>query len=222
MTSTAGTFRWGLAVHSESAYDQPQPQVLPEHGSLAGFRRLAVAAQTAIGVQTAWSLVLGATGGTRSTLFSVSLLLVPVLFFAPVVLFILWFRRCRLNVDRFGPGLQKYSAGWTIGAWFIPLAMWWIPRRIALDIWRITAPTASAWLINAWWAAWLAKTLGSLWISRISGNATGYSLFDMAAGLAAGALAILMIQQVTSHQEARLRATAQPVPPAPPAPAPHA
>ncbi|MFJ8441465.1 DUF4328 domain-containing protein [Kitasatospora griseola] len=147
-----------------------------------------------------------------------SLPLVPVLFFAPVVLFILWFRRCRINVDRFGPGLQKYSAGWTIGAWFVPLAMWWIPRRIALDIWRTTAPTAGAWLINAWWAAWLAKTLGSLWISRISGNATGYSLFDMATGLAAGALAILMIQQVTSHQEARLRATAQPAQAAQPAP----
>ncbi|MFJ5924373.1 DUF4328 domain-containing protein [Kitasatospora sp. NPDC092948] len=197
-------------MHPESTYDQPRPQGLPDDGRLAGFRRLALAAQVLIGVQTVWNLVLGAAGGTRSTLFRLSAPLTLVLFVAPIVVFLLWFRRCRLNADHLAPeGLQD-SAGWAVGAWFVPVVMWWIPRRIALDIRRVSAPTSSPWLINAWWAAWLAMTLGAALLPVLGVKSTGYSPYNLVPGLAAAVLAILVIQQLTSHQDARLRALAQP------------
>ncbi|MFD8478493.1 DUF4328 domain-containing protein [Kitasatospora sp. NPDC059673] len=197
-------------MHSENVHHAPGPQVLPDSGSATGFRRLALAAQVLIGLQTALQVTVAVAGGTRSALFLALAPLLIGLFLGTCVVFLLWFRRCRLNVDRFGPGTQKYSAGWAVGGWFVPLAMWWIPRRIALDIWRATAPTGKTWLINAWWAAWLAKTLGALWVNRLNANSNGYSAFDVVAGLAAAALAILVIQQITSAQEARLHAAAQP------------
>jgi hypothetical protein len=68
------------------------------------------------------------------------------------MVFLSWFRRCRLNAELFAPGTHKYAPGFAVGAWFIPVAMWWIPRRIALDIRWAGSPVGAAWLLklNSW------------------------------------------------------------------------
>ncbi|MFF0297250.1 DUF4328 domain-containing protein [Kitasatospora sp. NPDC004614] len=196
-------------MHSENVHHMPGPQALPDDRSATGVRRLALAAQVLIGLEAASQAVVAAAGGTRSAVFPMLVPLLVVLAVGSCVAFVLWFRRCRLNVDRFGPDIQKYSAGWAVGAWFVPLAMWWIPRRIALDIWRATEPAGKTWLINAWWAAWLAQTVGATVLDELGAGDNGYSAFDVVTGLAAAVLAILVIRQITSAQEAKLRGRAQ-------------
>ncbi|MGW4378801.1 DUF4328 domain-containing protein [Kitasatospora sp. NPDC004531] len=167
---------------------------------------MALAAQILIGAETATQLVSSVIGDLQP---AVSLALNPlmvVLFFATVVVFVLWFRRCRLNVDRIAPGSSQYTVGLASWGWFIPLAMWWIPYRIALDIWRATAPGAKAWLVHAWWVAWLAKTVGGVIAVRLGQDLSGDSPFGVATALAAATLAILFVQQLTDRQQARLRA----------------
>ena len=60
---------------------------------------------------------------------------------AIVVLFIVWqFRAAKNNeaLDRRG---ARFGPGWSIGAWFIPLANLVIPVMIIQDLWRGATPS---------------------------------------------------------------------------------
>lgn len=182
----------------------PRPKVLSYSGRAADPRPLAVAAQLLVGLQSALQIALGFAGGTRSETFRT---LTPVsvpLFIATVVVFLCWFRRCRLNAEVFAPGTQRHSPGFAVGAWFIPLVWWWMPRRIALDVWRASGPAGGTWLIEAWWVAWLAKSIGPTVAVYVLGSGFGpYSPFDRITSGVAGVLAILTVHQLTARQHAR-------------------
>lgn len=106
-----------------------------------------------------------------------------LLYLATGVVFIIWFHRVRLNAEPLGSGWpQRFSPGWAIGSWFIPLANLWIPMRIAVDVWNASDPGARhggpspAWpggggprgpaggvggagLVLCWWLAWVGGYL---------------------------------------------------------------
>lgn len=89
---------------------------------------------------------------------------------AIVVLFIVWqFRAAKNNeaLDRRG---ARFGPGWSIGAWFIPLANLVIPVMIMQDLSRGATPSTErgdlawrsargSWLIGVWWTAWLISLL---------------------------------------------------------------
>jgi hypothetical protein len=213
--STAGVVQWGPAVNSASGRDELRPRASVHGRLLADPGPPARAAQVLIAVQTAAQLALAVVGGTRSPVFARFALISTVLLLATVVMFLNWFHRCRLNAEVFAPGTHRYSAGFAVGAWFIPVAMWWIPRRIALDIRRAGSPVGGAWLIEAWWVAWLAKTVGGAVAAQLGARPYGYSLYDDVVGVVAAVLAVLMIQQVTAGQDAKVRAGEESLPAAP-------
>ncbi|WP_228034043.1 DUF4328 domain-containing protein [Streptomyces spongiae] len=155
-------------------------------------RPLAVAAQALIAAQT----VAQSVSSARYASVSVAL------FVAAVVVFLCWFRRCRLNAEVFAPGTHRYAPGFAVGGWFIPVAMWWIPRRTALDIWRASGPAGGEWLINAWWVAWLAKAVGTATAHQFASRPGGSFLYDQVTGVVVGVLAILVIGRVTARQHA--------------------
>ena len=76
------------------------------------------------------------------------------------VVFIIWFHRAYQQVRALG-GEMRYSDGWAIGSWFIPIAGLWIPKKLANDIWWGSSPPEErAWprhpaLLTAWWLAWI-------------------------------------------------------------------
>lgn len=156
--------------------------------------------------QTVAQFGLAMTGGSRSKLFAQTAPISMLLIFATIVVFLCWFRRCRLNAEIFAPGTHKYSTGFAVGGWFIPVAMWWIPRRIALDVWRANGSVGGAWMINAWWVAWLAKTLSGGIAAGFQSHPNGYSLYKMVVGVVAAGLAIVVIRQVTAGQDGKARA----------------
>ncbi|MFJ4679230.1 DUF4328 domain-containing protein [Kitasatospora sp. NPDC088783] len=171
---------------------------------MADPRRLALAAQVVIGAQAVLQVAVGVAGGTRSALFTWTLPASVLLYFGGIVVFLCWFRRCRRNAEVFAPGTHRYAPGFAVGAWFIPLAMWWIPRRVALDIHRASG-TGGTWVVDAWWAAWLAKTLGGVIAIRFQDHPDGFSPYHQVTGVAAAALAILFIRQVTAGQDEKVR-----------------
>lgn len=93
---------------------------------------------------------------------------------ATAVLFIIWFRRVRRNAEVFDAGLQQMKPGWAIGAWFVPIGNFWLPRRVAGGIWTASAQTntdgswreASKTPMNLWWGTWVASLLFSRYASR--------------------------------------------------------
>jgi len=73
------------------------------------------------------------------------------------VLFLIWFRRARINAER--DCWQSRARPWAIWGWFVPLGNLWIPFQIMRDIWRTGLATdnrsRSVRLLALWWASYL-------------------------------------------------------------------
>jgi hypothetical protein len=87
-----------------------------------------------------------------------------------VVLFIIWMYRAAKNNEALERQHPRFGPGWSIGAWFIPLANLVIPVMIMQDLWRGASPevlrgdptwrrSKGCWLIGAWWAVLLVSLL---------------------------------------------------------------
>jgi hypothetical protein len=73
------------------------------------------------------------------------------------VLFVIWFRRARINAER--GCWQSRARPWTLWGWIVPFGNLWIPFQIMRDIWRAGAApenrTNSTRLVALWWASYL-------------------------------------------------------------------
>ena len=143
-----------------------------------------------------------------------------------VVLFIIWMFRAAKNNEALGRMGPRFSPGWSIGSWFIPLANFVIPVLIMQDLWRgserETPRGASTWrtaagsaLVGFWWAAWLLSIVrfaysgsglhGSGSLDDIQNSNTVALVGVIAAGLAA-ILALVVVRALSGRQLDCLRA----------------
>ncbi|MEV0036335.1 DUF4328 domain-containing protein [Streptomyces sp. NPDC050804] len=75
------------------------------------------------------------------------------------IVFVVWFFRMRRNTGLLAPDRFRNGPGWAIGAWLIPLVNFWMPYRIALDMWGAASQMpadgeryrARIWPVNLWW-----------------------------------------------------------------------
>jgi hypothetical protein len=79
------------------------------------------------------------------------------------VLFVVWFHRIVKVIADKRPGSQRYSPGWAIGGWFVPILSLFRPKQMVDDAWRAghdgSGPaTVPSW-VHLWWAAWLGSNL---------------------------------------------------------------
>ncbi|MFJ3087635.1 DUF4328 domain-containing protein [Streptomyces sp. NPDC086838] len=148
-------------------------------------------------------------------------------FLVCAVVFVVWFRRVRLNAEVFDPRAHSMVPGWAIGAWFVPVGNFWLPYRVASGVWTASAPAdtpggrsaAPRGLLNGWWAAFLAAEILSQVGSRAYEAAeTGEKIIDGldmiafcdALEVGAAVLAILFVRRLTAMQT--LRAMTGPLP----------
>lgn len=91
-------------------------------------------------------------------------------FLATVVLFIVWFFKAYKAAQSRGGTGRRWSAGWAVGAWFIPFANLVIPKLVMNEIDRMSNPDAGPPPIDNrweglprlqtsewWWAVWIAS-----------------------------------------------------------------
>lgn len=100
---------------------------------------------------------------------------------ATIVLWLVWQHRAQSNLRAIGASNLKYSPGWVVGWWFVPVAWWAVPYLTMRELWKASAPDAGAvdWkserdpsLLMAWWGAWVIRTL----LSIVSGTTSrGFS-----------------------------------------------
>ncbi|WP_333737214.1 DUF4328 domain-containing protein [Streptomyces sp. IBSBF 2806] len=135
-----------------------------------------------------------------------------------VALFLGWLARSRGNAEELSPGAPVPGRGWTIGAWFIPVVNFFVPRRLVLDIGRASSASwgqkRDTTLVNLWWAAWIAHAVVLVAGSRVAPGSMAFLVVAEAFMIAAAVLLGLVIERVTALQSAALGAV---VPVAPPA-----
>jgi hypothetical protein len=150
-------------------------------------------------------------------------------FVAAAIVFLAWFSRAYRNLERLGvPGL-RYTPGWAVGAWFVPILNVFRPKQVANDIWRASDPQlarrsegwhgreVSPWL-HWWWAFWVAggvfgnqAALAQVQAKTVSDQFTASTFAIVADALFAlsAALAIAVVNVLTIRQEAQAQAVSE-------------
>jgi Domain of unknown function (DUF4328) len=151
-----------------------------------------------------------------------------ILFIACGIVWLIWQHRGQANARTLTGERTKFTSGWAVGWWFIPLANLFMPFLTMLDLARISIGR-DRWLtqgfsvlIPLWWIAWLGFVFTGL---GLSGGGLTYvamrnddrlAIVSASIGILAAALAIWIVRAVTSRQDAV--ASEQPRTPPPPPP----
>ncbi|MEU0840166.1 DUF4328 domain-containing protein [Streptomyces sp. NPDC005962] len=136
---------------------------------------------------------------------------------ALVVLWLFWFRRAYVNASALSPGRLRFGSGYAVGAWFIPVALLWIPKQIVNDIWTASTPPGpgrrSRAALHWWWLMFVlmcfsAPSAGflSMFIQAENEDArigVAGHIADDVVSLLAGVLAIVVVVKLTRMQEKR-------------------
>jgi len=83
---------------------------------------------------------------------------VALLFVCTVPVLLVWLRRVRLNAEV--PGrVHRWSPGWVVGAWFVPVLNLWAPYQAIADVAAAGVPESRRSDVTrpvlAWWLSWL-------------------------------------------------------------------
>ncbi|ROV67524.1 DUF4328 domain-containing protein [Streptomyces globisporus] len=177
-------------------------------------------------------------GRTAEALYGIATISQGVALPAAGVVFIIWFHRTRRNAEVFDASVQRMGPGWAVGGWFVPVANFWFPYRVASGVWEASAQTSrdGGWRtvsrtpLNLWWGAWVVSLLFTRVTERLWDRAVGAEEVVRAGGLLAASnavdivaavLAVLYVRAVTGMQVERALYGRAPDGPAP-APAPGA
>ncbi|MGG2460631.1 DUF4328 domain-containing protein [Streptomyces sp. RGM 3693] len=131
--------------------------------------------------------------------------------------FLIWFYRARVNADVLAPGACTTGKGWAIGSWFIPIGNYWLPLRVARQVWDASfqdAPEGSRRAVSrttlfAWWITWAASDALGIAGARLNAKvegpqslqyATRVEMVSDAINIAAAVLAILVVRKLTRRQ----------------------
>jgi len=142
------------------------------------------------------------------------------------IAFLMWFHRTHRNLRALGAKNLKYSPGWAVGAWFIPILNLFRPYQIMAEVWRGSDPmpltTQSSYagrgavspLLGWWWALWIIMNVVNQIAFRLSMHAETLDLLlpgswatvvgDLI-GLPAALLAIMVVRAVDANQQRRYR-----------------
>lgn len=148
---------------------------------------------------------------------NVSAALQRVLILVAFGFLVAWTSRSYRNLRSLGVGHLRFTEGWAVGAWFIPLFNLIRPKQIVNDIWRGSGRAEAEdpdWhrrqvppLLHVWWAAWIVAGVVLLsasndpkGIDEVRRNAITSVVGDVALVVAA-LLAIAVLIQTTNRQD---------------------
>ncbi|MCK4816835.1 DUF4328 domain-containing protein [bacterium] len=145
-----------------------------------------------------------------------------VLFVITAILFCMWIHRAHRNLPSLGASDLKYSPGWAVGYFFIPILSIFRPFQVTTEIWKASDPTTEineslAWksaptspLIASWWVLFLVSAfLGNI-LFRVSLQAetlgelltAGWLTFVLdVLDIPAAILAIFLIRNIDLRQQ---------------------
>jgi hypothetical protein len=158
-------------------------------------------------------------GGFLMALIGLGVALVTfAVYVATVVVFCMWLYRSANNVMAFGTprSLINYSAGWTVGSFFVPIANLVIPYRATKEVWQNSQPGTATFLqagsppawFPIWWTFWLLSNFASNVYFRLTWNDKVDREVGAVLGVAADSLtivaailAIVIVGEIDKRQE---------------------
>jgi len=100
--------------------------------------------------------------------------IIGMLFYiATIVIFLIWVNKANKNSRALGAKNMRFTPGWCVGWWFIPIALWWKPYQAVREIWK-TSQDAGNWesqensIVSLWWTLWIISAIVNQIIQRWS------------------------------------------------------
>ena len=184
-----------------------------------------VCAETIMGIVVVGLLAFADVEVSSRALIAI-VVITAVLTIASFVVTIIWLWRCRKNLDAFEHTDPRWRPGWSIGAWFIPLASLVLVPMVVADVARNSARNetdATRAVVAAW--VWGVGQFITTCADRLAGAGLSVAGFGGGPGLNPGAtvamsattvmvsLALLLtvagaqivfVKSITDQQQARL------------------
>lgn len=154
-----------------------------------------------------------ALAGLLESLAGLSVALTALLMVATSVSVLMWIHRANYNAHQLGATGMKFTPGWAVGWYFIPIAMFWKPYQAMKEICQASFNPQRWWdeerpaLLPAWWALWLL-TNGAEGASWSVSTEAAESASDLARQMLAIPLILVLvsiINQVHRMQMANYR-----------------
>ncbi|WP_327711320.1 DUF4328 domain-containing protein [Streptomyces sp. NBC_00464] len=121
--------------------------------------------------------------------------------------FLRWLWQMRVNAEALAPGGHRMKRGWTTGAWLIPVACFFLPKRILNDIWAASSPPdrprRPGGLLTSWWLVFVAAQLLAYPSPSRGPLTTGMA--GAALYVVAGVLCIGVVRRLATMQREGLR-----------------
>src|SRR5262249_10435321 len=101
-------------------------------------------------------------------LWGIAQILYAIFLITCMLVFLMWLYRARSNLPALGVTDVRWSPGWSIGWWFIPIISLFRPYQLVKETWQASDPTSlSGWsrepppgIFGWWWALYLVSNLG--------------------------------------------------------------
>ena len=137
-------------------------------------------------------------------------------YIAAIVAFLMWINLASKNLTSLRASNQRFSPGWAVGWWFIPIMHLFRPYQVVTEIWKgsypqIRSDNPDAWanssaspLLGFWWVTWLVSTLGywiGNWIIDAPIEADIAIVASDVVSMVSLILVIILIRQITSNQD---------------------
>lgn len=100
-----------------------------------------------------------------------------VVIISTIVLFGVWIHRMDSNIHALGALNLRFTPGWAVGWYFVPVANLWKPYQAMSEIWRASKNPAgwqsesAGGLLRWWWFWWLVSSFGDNISMRMSWRA---------------------------------------------------
>lgn len=80
------------------------------------------------------------------------------------ILLMIWMNSAHKTTQQLWHGVRTWASGWTVGAWFIPLAQLLIPKLVLSEIERIAfAPRSGGVVTDPSWTSRPTLVIGKVW-----------------------------------------------------------
>jgi len=146
---------------------------------------------------------------------------------ASAVVFLMWINRAYKNLSPLGASNLRFTPGWAVGWFFVPIMSLFRPYQVVSEIWKASNPNAnmadsSSWrnlptppIVGVWWALFLianyigqfafrmiltGKELSDLLLSAYATMA--WEALDVVAGIP---ITILLVRGISQFQETKYR-----------------
>jgi hypothetical protein len=143
-----------------------------------------------------------------------------VIFVLTAICFLCWIYRANRNARQLGATDMRFTPGWAVGWFFVPVAAFWKPYEAMKEVWQASVDPAN-WQtiprpeILPWW--WACFVIGRIALSasvrykaavhNISGYITSDVLYLLSAaiGIPAAVLAIVLVRDIARMQLSHAR-----------------